>query len=109
VRGKVDGEARLRYSWSTTDYSNRYQSDPGSAGVDGLLSAGNYTLVVGGFATSFPSTIADMYALEGSHGKSGEYQLQFISNASTIPTPSASLAGLLGFGVMAAMRRKRKA
>jgi hypothetical protein len=26
VRGKVDGEARLRYSWSTTDYSNRYQS-----------------------------------------------------------------------------------
>jgi hypothetical protein len=25
VRGKVDGEARLRYSWSTTDYSNRYQ------------------------------------------------------------------------------------
>ncbi len=26
MRGKVDGEARLRYSWSTTDYSNRYQS-----------------------------------------------------------------------------------
>ena len=25
MRGKVDGEARLRYSWSTTDYSNRYQ------------------------------------------------------------------------------------
>ena len=23
--GKVDGEARLRYSWSTPDYSNRYQ------------------------------------------------------------------------------------
>jgi hypothetical protein len=22
----VDGEARLRYSWSTTDSSNRYQS-----------------------------------------------------------------------------------
>ena len=26
VLGKVDGEARLRYSWSTPDYSNRYQS-----------------------------------------------------------------------------------
>lgn len=25
VRGKGDGEARLRYSWCTTDYSNRYQ------------------------------------------------------------------------------------
>ena len=25
MRGKVDGEARLRYSWSTTDFSNRYQ------------------------------------------------------------------------------------
>ena len=27
MRGKVDGEARLRYIWSTTDYSNRYQSE----------------------------------------------------------------------------------
>ena len=25
VRGKVDGEARLRYSWAITDYPNRYK------------------------------------------------------------------------------------
>lgn len=25
MRGQVDGEDRLRYSWSTTEYSNRYQ------------------------------------------------------------------------------------
>ncbi len=74
-------------------------------GEDGNLAAGNYTLVVGGFNTTFGSTLGG--TTFGS--ASGDYTINVYTNKAgfaVIPEPTSTLLMFVGFGI-AAIRRRR--
>jgi len=102
-----DGTFAILYSLLTFGDSDPLGSTVDSIpGQDGLITGGAYTLVVGGFNTTFGANIGSITA--GS--SAGDYNIQFASQTA-VPEPSTfallSIGGiaLVGYG----LRKKRQA
>ncbi|MEM1379657.1 MAG: VPLPA-CTERM sorting domain-containing protein [Pseudomonadota bacterium] len=106
--GNDDGTLTILYSLlSFGDSDPLFSVEDTPAGTDGLVSAGDFTLAVAGFGTTFTTLIGDIDA----GGSQGDYTVQLTSNVDgnmeIVPVPAALPLFGAGLAAFSALRRRK--